>query len=79
MKLAALLAALLTALLGVASSVLLTKGSEHVPWSMQSYGGSTDTEKGFKAKRQRWTLWGLWLLAAAFATSAVSAVLGYLS
>jgi len=78
-KLAALLTALLGAALGVASSVLLTKSGEHIPWSMQSYGGKTDVENEFLAKRRRWSRWGLLTLALAFIPSAISAVLGYMS
>lgn len=79
MKLAALIMSLLSAFFGVISALVMTKGTEGVPWTIQSYKGQSEAEKAFRRNRGRWMSRGLDLLAAAFVFAAASAVCGYLA
>ncbi len=79
MKCAALITALVAALAGFVSALLMIRGTAAVPWDMQSYKGNSDPEIGFRKTTRRYFAAGCILLAAAFAFSAVSAIASYLS
>ena len=75
----ALAASLLSALLGVASTLALIKGTAVTPWEIQSYGGHSEPEKAFRRVARRWRVAGFVVLALAFLLSAAAAIAGYLT
>ena len=79
MKEISLTAALLSALCGLLGSLALIKGTASVPWEIQSWDGTSDSESAFKAKTRRWLISGLIALSIAFALAAISSVVAYLS
>jgi hypothetical protein len=79
MKLAALMTALVAGVLGVASTILLTRGTDPIPWAIQSYSGQSEAEKAHRSKARRWFIAGLICLGLAFAVSACSAIFSYFS
>ena len=79
MKLAALVAGLLSGALGVVSTLLLIRGTAKVPWGIQSYGGRSEPEKKFQVSTRRYLICGLITLAGAFLLSAISTLASYLS
>jgi hypothetical protein len=78
-KTTALVCGVLSALVGLSSSLALMKGSLVMPWSLQSYHGESEAENAFRQKARWWTRAGLIGLIVAFAFSAASSVASYLS
>ena len=52
--------------MGLASALLLYYGAMPIPWSIQSWGGTSSDEKAFHIARHKETIAGLVLLFGAF-------------
>ncbi len=59
-------------LAATASAFLLWRGSEEIPWSIQTVKGESDTEKSFKRRRARFANAGFALLGSGFLLQLVS-------
>jgi hypothetical protein len=79
MKEVALVFGLLSGAFGVGSALAFLKGTEGVPWSIQTWKGETPAEQAVRAGAARWNKIGVYTLLTAFTFSAASAVASYLS
>jgi hypothetical protein len=75
----ALISGLLSAFLGVLSTLTLMKGTAAPPWKIQSWGGASADEIAFQKTAATWRAWGFSLLGFAFAAGAFATVASYLA
>jgi hypothetical protein len=74
-----LICGLLSGAMGVISALAFLKGSEAMPWDIQTWDGESDKEKAFQSAAKRWNRVGLAALGIAFILSAAGSVAAYYS